>query len=332
MAEIVPAIPGLFLNCIEIFGLVQLGRNFSEDFGSWHLQLNANELRFRRWGEAAGITDETSETFVKQLQKNYSLQDIKLAYNACDTIQTQLTRANEDSNKMSFLGDDPAELLVIDEFKQLEISTPDVKCADGALKRLKGRYQRGVRQVVVRSKWALYKKKQLEDLLRVIAEHVTVLENLFPHQAQALVAAEAKTLEPEDIKALKDVVSSSDPLLKDALREEAGSKGLSWNNIELNDYTTTHIGVMYSEAQQNGLSGKWSDIKARGHAVSHIGHVVGYQQRPHMQSAWSVDDDDFPLGNSQAHKARTPKARAQNGQGENDQAQNGQAQIGRAHV
>lgn len=299
MAEFALAIPGLFLNCVDIFELVELGRDFDQDFGSWHLQLQSNELRFKRWGEAAGITDEESETFVKQLQKNNSPQEIKLAYKACYTIKKQLERANEDSKEMASFSDDAAELVITEEFKQLEISTPDVKHADGALKKLKNKYQRSVRQVVVRSKWAIYKRTQLKDLLEAIAEHVTALEQLFPQQAQALVAEEAKELDAEAIKALKDVVSENDPLLQNALHAEADSQGLSWDNWQLNDYTTNHLGNIYLEAQANGVSGRWNNITARGHAVTHAGHVIGYKTPPTMQSSYgryapgSLDDPNF---------------------------------------
>lgn len=285
MAEFALAIPGLFLNCVDIFELVELGRDFDQDFGSWHLQLQSNELRFKRWGEAAGITDEESETFVKQLQKNNSPQEIKLAYKACYTIKKQLERANEDSKEMASFSDDAAELVITEEFKQLEISTPDVKHADGALKKLKNKYQRSVRQVVVRSKWALYKRTQLKDLLEVIAEHVTVLEQLFPQQAQVLVAEEAKQLDPEAIKALKDVVSENDPFLRDALHAEAVSQGFLWEGIEVSDYNTARLGKDYRKLPPSGGSGTWTKLKSSGNSVIHAGHTYGYEKPP-AGSSW----------------------------------------------
>lgn len=306
------SIPGLFIDCVELFSLVRLGHDFQSDFGSWNLQLRANELRFQRWGRAAGITDARSETFVKHFQENCSPRDIKLAYNACDQIKGKLQRAMEDFQDISKLNDNLAELKMIDELQQLDISEPGIKRANSALSRLKSRYQSALKmttKVAVRSKWALYKKSQFEDLLRVIAEHVTVLEQLFPQQERALAAQEARTLEPEALKALTDVATTSDPLLAEALRAEAPRKGLTYENITATGNARLHVGNSYWKVPENTVASSSTGIKKDGNAVVHVGHNYGYHALPQMQSAPGhrpldagsiaiMDDDDRPSGRS----------------------------------
>lgn len=284
-------IPGMFLACVQYFTLVQLGRNFTADFGSSLLQLRSAELRFQRWGEAAGITDERSETFVKQLQDNHTPQEIEFAHSACTQILKQLQKAHEESESVSEKnGDSEEELKVIDELEQLEISGPETKRANSALEKLKSRYQSGkhtTAKLVVRSKWALYKKAQLDGLLRTIGEHVSSLETLFPQQERALAAQEAAELEREDIKELTALATNGDPLFAEALREEARRKGFSWNNIEIGDYVTAHLGDHYREAPQNEGPHTYSNIKTSGHAVVHAGNTYGFETPPDLRSAFA---------------------------------------------
>lgn len=304
------SIPGLFLTCVQYFTLVRLGREFTNDFGSCLLQLRATEIRLHRWGRAAGITDEHSETFVKQLQHTYTPQEIDFAHNACRQIEKQLRRAKEDSEEMMDKNHGPEEPDVADELRRMEICEPKASRASRALQSVKDGYVQSLRatsKAAVRGKWALYKKKELTDLLTVIGEHVATLEKLFPQQERDLAAAEATKMEREAIKILASITTARDPFLAEALRAEAPRKGYSWDDIKISGHATVHLGNNRRTENPNAAGSSWSNLTSDGYAVVHAGDNIGYETLlPAMQSAYgpnpshtgvgAMEGDDWPHG------------------------------------
>lgn len=270
------SIPGLFLTCVQYFTLVQLGRNFKNDFGSCLLQLRAIELRLQRWGRAAGITDATSEDFVKNLQERHTPQEIEFAYNACKHIKKQLSRAQEDSQDI--VDENPGQemLELVDEVQQLEICGPPTARASRVVNKLKSGYHSSLRfatKATSRTQWALYKKVDLEKLLAVIGEHVTTLEKLFPEQEKALVVAEAKDMEPEVMEALAPVLDSKDPL---ANAIQGVREGIRYEDIEVMGFANPHLGSVYNGAPQNEGSVVFKGLRYGDHASGQAGNIYNY--------------------------------------------------------
>lgn len=348
MAEgTVLAIPGLFLNCVEYFKLARLSRDFTKDFGSCLLQLRATEIRLYRWGKAAGITDERSETFVKQLQDTHTPEDIRFAHNACKQIAKLLSRAKEDSQDIMDMNRSPEDLDVVNELERLEIDAPEASRASRALKSVKVRYESSLRfanKAAIRGKWALYKKEELTALLTLVGGHVSTLEQLFPQQERCLAAEEATAMERDVFKTLSSVSKTSDPVLAEALRADAPRRGYSWDEIVTTGSATAHYGNNRRTENENAAGSSWTRMTSDGHSVVHAGDNIGYDTRlAPMQSAYAdvvsgaMDDDDFPFGNGQA-RAQNGQGRGmgygkgrgkgrENGQGQNGQGQNGQGQI-----
>lgn len=312
MAEgtIALSIPSLFLTCVQYFTLVRLGREFTNDFGSCLLQLRATEIRLHRWGRAAGITDERSETFVKQLQNKYALEDITFAHNACKQIAKQLSRAKEDSEDMMNMNHGAEEPDVADEMERMKICAPEASRASRALKHVKSGYERSLQftaKAAVRGKWALYKKTELTTLLSVIAEHVTTLEKLFPEQERSLAVQEAASMERDAIKVLASITTASDPFLAEALEAAAPQHGFSWNKIVNTGYATVHLGPNFRDPHARHGPARWDDITSGGFATVHAGGNYGYETVAPLQSAFgpnpqqhtafaAMNDPDWPLG------------------------------------
>lgn len=312
MAEgtIALSIPGLFLTCVQYFTLVRLGREFTNDFGSCLLTLRATEIRLHRWGRAAGITDERSETFVQQLQHNYTPQEITFAHNACKQIAKQLSRAKEDSLDMIDMNHGAGEPDVADELQRMEICAPEASRASRALKSVKSGYERSLQftaKAAVKGKWALYKKKELTDLLAVIGEHVGTLEKLFPEQERSLAVREAQSMEGEAIKVLASITTTSDPFLAEALRAAAPQHGFSWNKIVATGYATMHLGSNFRDPNANAGPSRWDDIRGGGYTTVHAGSNYGYETVVPLKSAFdpnpqqhtafaAMNDEDWPLG------------------------------------
>jgi hypothetical protein len=316
------AIPGLFLTCVEYFKLARLSRDFTDDFGSCLLELRASEIRLHRWGNAAGITDERSETFVQQLQKNHTQDEIVFAHHACKVIAKRLGRAKDDSQEIMDMNRSGAEDLdVADEMQRLEISAPQASRASRALQHVKSGYERSLRftnRAAVRGKWALYKKSELTGLIEVIGDHVSTLEKLFPQEERTLAAAEATSMDRDAIKVLAPITAKNDPILADALKAEAPRKGYSWDGIVTNGFATAHYGTIRKTDNPDAAGSSWSNMTTGDYAVVHSGDVIGYDERlPAMSSAYAdvvsgaMDHDDFPYGKGK-------KGKGQNGQGQID--------------
>ena len=311
MAEgtIALSIPGLFLTCVQYFTLVRLGREFTNDFGSCLLQLRATELRLHRWGRAAGITDERSGTFVKQLQNTYTPQEITFAHNACKQIAKQLRRAKEDSEDMMNMNHGPEEPDVADELQRMEICAPKASRASRALEGIKAGYERSLRltnSAAVRGKWALYKKAELTTLLNVIGEHVSTLEKLFPQEQRTLATAEATSMEKEAIKALAPITITNDPILAEALKSEAPRKGFSWDNIKSKGHAAVHLGHHYRNVPDNEGRTSYDGIDSGDYSTVHAGNYYGYETVTPLRSAYganpqpivpnAMDREDFACG------------------------------------
>jgi hypothetical protein len=293
------SIPGLFLTCVQYFTLVQLGRNFTSDFGSSYLQLRAVELRFQRWGAAAGITDdnEQSHASMQQLAKQHSEKDVRLAFLTCNQIKTQLDTARGASEVYSLTTDNPEELDLCNALTELEVCGPKAKQADGALRKLKSRYDRTMQKTtrfVAASKWALFQKTQLEGLLSTIGEHITTLEKLFPQQERALAAEEAQALDRNDLEALAPLATNCDPYLASALQAEAPHKELVWENSVTMEKATAHYGNNYKKLPAHQVSQRWLNPRSGGNSVTHHGNNYEYDTVPVLQSAYGTGRDPFP--------------------------------------
>ena len=308
------AIPGLFLTCLEYFKLARLAHDFKEDFGDCLLTLRATEIRLHRWGNAAGITDEHSETFVKQLQSKYPPQEIVFAHNACKQILKKLSRAKEDSQDIMDMNHGAAEELereTVDELERMQICGPKASRASRVLKSVKSGYERShqfTERTTVRGKWALYKKTELTALVATIGEHVTTLETLFPQKERELAAAEATQMDRDTIELMAPISIATDPILEKALQAEAPAKGFSWDKVRLSGYATGHYGNNYATQPENEVGASWNDLEAKDHANMHAGMNYGYATvpalTPHAVVGAYMDDPNYPHGSGQARIVR----------------------------
>lgn len=191
----------------------------------------------------------------------------------------QLLRAREDSADITVVCN-KEELTLIDEFQQMSLWKPDAEEAENALKRLKLRYQAGLRtapETVTCNKWTLYKLEHLSTLLDAIAKHVTTLEALFPGQLSELAEKETKEFKSKVIQALVPIVHDRDPILASAL-EKVLPKASSWNRIKIAGNARVHLGHDYSSKTDQGPC-MWSDFVISDGFV-HAGNNYGYQTEP----------------------------------------------------
>lgn len=270
------SIPGLVLTCAQYFVLLQLGRNFESDFGSCHLELQWVELRIRRWGKAAGITNQSHEAFTRKFESEHSREDVDLAYDTWEQISIQLQRAQQDSQRMLRNKRNPAELEPLMEDLQLQDSK--TSRTNRILNKLKSGYETPLQagsKVVAQSKWALYKRTQFQDLIKTVREHITALELILPEQERKLVATEAAAMDEDAFETLTPFAEDNDPLLAAAMKGASPRKGFLYEKIVMTEQAKAHLGQTYAEVpQQEGFT-TYREIRTGGDTMLHAGNNYG---------------------------------------------------------
>lgn len=278
MAEgtIALSIPGLVLTCAQYFVLLELGRNFESDFGSSYLELQWIDLRIRRWSKAAGITNQNHEDFTRKFEAEHSQEEVDLAYDTWEQIAIQLQRAQEDSQRMlKHRRSKPEDLVPLVEELQLEACEPKTGRTNRFLKKLKASYEIPLQagsKVVAQGKWAVYKKTQLDGLLKTIREHITALELILPEQESKLVAAEAAAMTDEVYEVLKPLAQDSDPLLANAMVGDGPRRGFIFEKIRMMERAKAHHGHNYDGVPTHEGLTIYRDVDLGGDVVQHAGN------------------------------------------------------------
>lgn len=277
------SIPGLVLTCANYFVLLQLGRNFESDFGSSYLELQWIDLRIRRWSKAAGITSQNHEDFMRRFEAEHSQEDVDLAFDTWEQIAVQLQRAKEDSERMlKHRNRKPEELVSLVEDMQLDACEPKTARTNRFLKKLKASYEVPLKagsKVVAQGKWAIYKKTQLDGLLKAIREHITALELILPEQESKLVAAEAAAMTDEVYEVLGPLAQDSDPLLANAMVGDGPRRGFIYEKIRMMERAKAHHGSNYDGVPtQEGLT-IYRDVTLGGDIVQHAGNNYSKDSR-----------------------------------------------------
>lgn len=270
------SIPGLVMTCAQYFVLLELGRNFEPDFGSSYLELQWIDLRIRRWSKAAGITSHSQEEFTRKFEAEHSPEDVDLAYETWEQIAIQLQRAQEDSQRMAkHRSRKPEELVPLVEELQLDACEPKKARTNRFLQKLKASYEvpfQAGSKVVAQGKWALYKKSQLDGLLKAIREHITALELILPEQEDKLVAAETAAMTDEVYEVLKPLAQESDPRLAAAMVGDGTRRGFIYEKFRMTDRAKAHNGSNYDGVPTiEGLT-VYRDNHLGGDTISHNGN------------------------------------------------------------
>jgi hypothetical protein len=243
-----------------------------------HLELRWIEVRIQRWARAAGITDESHEDFMKKFESEHSPADVDLAYDTWEQIALQLGRAKEDSEKMLQKKRNPAELVPIDEEQQLKACDPKTTRTSRFFSQVKKSYEGPLHassKVVTQGKWALYKRTQLQDLVKTVREHITALESILPGQERSLVTAEVAQMDEEIFRALSASAEESDPPLAKAMKSKALNDGFLCEDVKNSGSAKVHLGSNHDHPSQHEKPNTWRGMMNDGNAIVHAGNNYG---------------------------------------------------------
>ncbi|KAK4220482.1 prion-inhibition and propagation, helo domain-containing protein, partial [Podospora fimiseda] len=162
-------VAGLFNNCVDCFEYIKFGRNFGQDFERCQLKLDITKLHLSRWGEAVKINDDPR--FCSSMPADKSVQ---LAQSIIEDIMLLFESARKKSKRYE-LGTNQQHLAIFEDMDMQPVGRAlHVKLKDLAFRRQKGT------SLVKKTAWALYGKKNLEEIVNQIASYVDELEKAFP--------------------------------------------------------------------------------------------------------------------------------------------------------
>jgi hypothetical protein len=302
-ASIVTAIPGAFLACVQCFKLVQFGRNFEDDYALVAADLKICEIRILRWGNAAGLADETqSQETAQHTEKlsKYPPDELRRAEAVLKRIVAIFNSTKEKCEFESIDDNDTADPLSENEQAQQEEQSIIVQ-SHRHLNKVRAMYSKGVDKVKDKfssasdkSKWALYKKEHLTELVRQVSELIDRLEKLFPElvEDEKRMAREEVKDVPQTLLGQLAELAKSDPALTQALQAEARSQGTSLENVWFQGNAITRIGDDYAAGEKGHTRGSHNVRMAvfDGDARTHLGDTIGFKERSSLTQPAAKDE------------------------------------------
>ncbi|KAN0113237.1 Prion-inhibition and propagation domain containing protein [Hyaloscypha variabilis] len=303
----IASLAGIFLDCVDCFELILIGRDFKDDFGYSLTRLSAAQLRLTRWGVSVGLVEYINEvgTTTKPLdlkshlsQVVYSDEEIGQAKEWLEDIIARFKIAQKDSIRYA-KGQKSEDLGTFND-------TTDLERVDDSAKRLFIKIGQIVKsrkaklgRAALKTKWALHGKKHFEELITKISEIVKDLVELFPATTelqQQICKTEVGQLDVEDLPALIAVAGEDDEILgevaeaagKDAVEQDP-SVGLRFSDITING-NARHFSGQLLGAGEKGVGVHWGKIIAGEHSVSVMANISdGYKGRIPFEDVKKTD-------------------------------------------
>ncbi|TIA28020.1 hypothetical protein D6C78_10938 [Aureobasidium pullulans] len=266
----VVALAGLFNNAVDSYGYVRLGKYYARDFETSQTKLDLSRLQLSRWGEALGLTVSFAET--TQLSSSIGPADeVAKAEKALGNIVNLLDDAQLLSQRYKDR-ESPDAVLIMD---------PDSSKLHQKVHGIVTQRQRNT-SFAKKASWALYRKNDLESLVEDIVGLTDQLVNLFPAtetRQQELSAAELDVLGDEDLRFVKQIADSQDPMLATAAQNAMQARGSSYYQPTTRDGAAGHYGdTIHSDYRgpTGGLSHTYHGPLAEGKDTKqHCGNVYG---------------------------------------------------------
>ncbi|RTE76830.1 hypothetical protein BHE90_008687 [Fusarium euwallaceae] len=219
MVEIFGAVSGtisiaaLFNHCVDCFEHIQFARHFGKDYGTCQLRLDVAKWRLDRWGAAIDINNDSRFRSGAPVDNSVArAQDILRdivgrmgeAYAISQTYEKD--RPKQDRATFTHADLDPASQRLRDQYEAIANKRQDRT------------------SLIKKTKWALYDKKQLEDMISNIVSSIGNLEKVFPSVAQESMKLAGRDIDKVDdnqsLKLIQDVANGSDHVLRDLAQQK----------------------------------------------------------------------------------------------------------------
>ena len=189
MAETAIGIVGLlslFTTAVDGFNYVKIARSYDDDFAVALLRLKTAGLRLSRWGEAVGI---------------YEGSVVNIPHDQYDEAEAILKTLFKKAQRKAATVGGNAESVV--HFSPDDMSHIQAATHEGLTATIGKRINRKIVRTTAQAKWALYKKAEMDRLLKSIDDSIDFLESLIPAMVGAsrvpTMIADARSEEAEAV-------------------------------------------------------------------------------------------------------------------------------------
>ncbi|KAI9831154.1 MAG: hypothetical protein M1819_005242 [Sarea resinae] len=241
------SIAAAFTTCVDCFEYVQLGRHLGRDFRRYQLTLNCARLRLSRWGQAVDIYNDpnlgnprATRTELQTAQNTLFQILVLFADSEAISKSDQVNMMAAEDVNIDPAGDMDSKLLAINRKMRLL-----------AMKRRKGS------SLLHTTRWALYHRTQLKDLVANIIRLIDHLEYLFPggtsesELVRQEIAQLAEGQDKQTLALVEDASQDVDSLLQKTIRD--ARTGHQYSNIQVRGQA--HNGDSFSDGWAGNATG-----------------------------------------------------------------------------
>ena len=268
----VAGLAGAFTACIDCFELVQLGRQFGQDYGKCLVKLGATKLRMSRWGASMGLGPEP------HLLQSISASDeeTRFAQSLLEQIVDNFEEAERTSERFKkYTSKQESAFTALGVYDANTELGPDYRRLYLTLRERAKQLQKQT-SVLKKFRWAIYEKKSFDRLIEDVTGLVHQLVDLFPaakEDQKALCRKEVLAIrDTGDLKLLNDIAGKDDEMLKAEVTEEIKNRGHTYNDWKAEGHTKTHAG----DDNASGVASKGHDyarFTVSDYSVVHLGNV-----------------------------------------------------------
>lgn len=279
-------LPGLFISAVQYFEWIRFGRQFENDFGACLVRLEAAHLHMIRWGASMGIDGDPS-TFDPRSLSHLPADEIETAMDILHEINRTFEMARETSESFNRRqrrkGITNSEKMMLDTETELERAESRFKTLHRTSRKIAEKYEKAMHlkdKARDRVVWALYERNHFNHLIDTVSTLVRDLEELFPghrERQRELCRREVSEFDPKSLMLLMNVAGTDDELLKEAITTESRARGLTFQDITVQENARIRLGNEYAAGAtiSGGHGHTYTNLVSGGHSVSHVGNSYG---------------------------------------------------------
>ncbi|KAI9847323.1 MAG: hypothetical protein M1837_002910 [Sclerophora amabilis] len=271
----------LFSTCVQCFGYIQLGRNFSKDYDKCLLRLDLVKHRLLRWGRSVGIDADADPVLSScGLQMaGATEEDVEMVRRLLEQIKGVFDDAEGISRKFESEAG-PNELVPLDTTLRRDNYIDKLRANMHDLS-MQGRKRPSFAK---KAKWAFWGVEQFNTLIADVSGLATALAELFPAsketQRQLCARDLSEIVGPDDeegLMVLKAASAGVDPFMESTVANVIDKReGHSYLNVRASDDARMANGdQVVAGTQVTGYSHSYEDVSASGRARVQNGNTYG---------------------------------------------------------
>lgn len=259
----------IFHFILDSFSLIQLAREFENEFERYQLKLDIIQLRISRWGQISGFVNDNDNNSTgpgcvdSGASKPPPTDDTgseenptqDLAKETLIAIRDTVVKAKRDATRMK-TGLTPN---ISQPLEPETLMPPDLKGMRNRIMRILDKRRVQKNKVVDGIKWAFYKRDHFNTFIADVSSLTDELEKFAPadstEQLQNVSNEECKGLNKPNLLELKDIAEGCDPWLENAVEKALTLRRNPATYTIMQSYNTGMVtGVHHGRSDVKGIS------------------------------------------------------------------------------